>query len=576
MQYKLVTELLRDHFQQSTIVPIDALVPDANRYTVLALQPSGAVIASKENIGNANPEVAFEKHRNFLATARQRNVHVAIAPEYSCPWSVIRDALKNGTRPLEGRIWIIGCESIATEELQQLIEEYSEIIWICDFPGATGTQAFVDPVCFLFHIRDNEGQVKLAIAVQFKTQPMSDTKNRLEEHYMIPGITRYIFENDADSNRLLTIICSDALDFRIEDLQNRRTRSYLILHPQLCADPLHNTFRAYRDAFRTSGTNHELITVNWAKGFQINNFPSSEFGGTYYFIKSCQVDTDDERLAHNHNNGAYWGYWKTHRTHVTQFNFSEGVYYFDLSKPSQGAAVDMLVQRQGLRMIENLQWCDQTCQWVANNGRVDDGFNEFCDSIGQEVEPLKSPDLCSMTKERLLAISTVDFEEPPKQDWCDPRKLRSCQLTADEKCQRTTVIQEPSGGGYQEVFDRKHEALDNFCFLRNGILNDPLPKCIKDLEGNFGFRLAKSSNITNGEGEKPALVAFIGNKPSKRHTQAFDNLLNLLTSESVDDSRKRRVVVWARVGGTVQTKIVNDKNIDADLSESGRSILKDE
>ena len=575
MQYRLINDVLNE-LHQSTIVPLEALKPDANRYTVLAMQPVGRVNASEKGVFNDDQESAIAKHTAFLEMARHKNVDLAISPEYSCPWSVVSDALRNDLLPNAGKLWVIGCESISIDSLKQLKAEFPAVKWICDTPEPKGTQSFLDPICYFLCVNDEEGTQRTAVVVQLKTQPMSDTRYRLEQEYLIPGNTRYIIQNDDDSIRLLTIVCSDALDFNIEALENQQTRGHIIVHPQLCLDPLHNTFRAYRDAFRTSCKNHELVTLNWGKGFQINNLEPSLFGGTYHFIKSDEVDSDDIRISRNHQKGAYWGFWRTHRTTVTQFNFQESVFHYELSKPMQTGAVDLLARRQGIRMLDNYQWQDQTCQWEENNDVVDDGFGNMCVSIGQSVDPLMDSNICSIAKERLLAISTGDFERPPKSGWEHPRNLRSCQLTADEKCQRITVIQEPESDSFQTNYDKKYEVVFNFCFLRNSILGASLPKCIEDLSTGFVIRLClnDASNVTNADGKYPATVAFIGNKSMARLTKTFDDIQSLLATYSLDDARKRRVVIWANVGGEITPKYLDDVSIDADLSVGGRSILK--
>ena len=88
-----------------TQVPLSLLQPNDHPYTAAFLQPEGVVDATTNAIQNANPVGANAKHSQFLRTAFDFGVDLAITPEYSCPWDALLQSIDNRILPAPGQLW---------------------------------------------------------------------------------------------------------------------------------------------------------------------------------------------------------------------------------------------------------------------------------------------------------------------------------------------------------------------------------------------------------------------------------------------------------------------------------------
>lgn len=180
-------------------------------YKTLLLQLVGKIEYDVDGIRLTDEKLATTKFNLFIDKAINEDVDLAITPEYSCPWTSIENFIGENKLPEEGKIWVLGCQSIKPDELIALIGRHQNIVWIYDealVAEKIAVNKFFDPVCFLLKTRNENNEVKNVIIVQFKTH---DSAELWERDNLLLGNSLYLVENRFNSTKLLTYICSDTL-----------------------------------------------------------------------------------------------------------------------------------------------------------------------------------------------------------------------------------------------------------------------------------------------------------------------------------------------------------------------------
>lgn len=559
----------------TSIVRLRALVPDSTRYSVMFIQPRGEVSACGEFIKNADESTAKLKHLSFLRLASAEHADLVITPEYSCPWSIVEEAINGGTLPDEGSLWVLGCESITVDDLRALMGRLTSVKWICeDIPAWVGGN-FLDPVCYLFHASDNAGASHLACVVQFKGEPMSASATLIEQEEMIRGEKRYILRNDNDSVHLTSLICSDALTFgepQLDELPPSNYHPYLILHPQLNTGPLHPTFALYRKvAYGKGGENREVLCVNWAKGFRIAGQFSSLFGGSALYTKSQKLELADGRLDSNHRKGLYYSKFHPHRAHVYFFNYDEHVFFLRTTKPSLKDAVPLSQLRSGPKMESVYSWNPTSKTW-DEVAEADDGFKALCAAnFKVDLSPLSNGSMSPTNKERLLALSVGRVEGA--QEWYTAEAMASYRVGEDEVIQRGIVVQDPC----PEAMRKRLRRLARFRDLRNTIIPNVsnFPRPIQDLAGDCEISYPDAGgeyhvNLWKRDHSRSATVAFVGISTYPDAKRSFDKIY-----EAVPITARSRVVVWYIEGLQIIPISEDASHIAHDVAADPRSIWKE-
>lgn len=555
-------------------VQLELLRPDEKLYSVLMLQPGEDVDASENWVRIRDRNSANLKFSSFIDLACSQDPDLVLTPEYSCPWAVLEELITNDQLPGDGKLWALGCESITPTDLADFAARLGEVTWVYEdgFQGSTGR--FLDPICYVFRVSVADDLRRPVIVVQFKGQPMSEHSCYLERDNLITGRRRYIFRNDDNSVYLTSLICSDSLDFTMSSLEQHLHIPYIVLHPQLNMDPRHPVFKHYREeAFQKNWEKQEFICANWARGFQVLDYPESSFGGSALYTKSENLLLSDERVNQNHIKGLYYLRYPSCYTNVYLFNYCEHAFLLRTTKPSQAGAVAPLEGRTGPEMLRVFCWNRAESRWDEHEV-CDDGFGGLCAEAGADVSPLSSNNLNPVDKERLLALSTGVLRKPRKQGaWYDVRFLPTFSLTDGEVVRRVTFTHDPS----HEARTKRSEILGRFCNLRNHILTDPgnYPVNIRDLAHNYVMEYPHpvsgyNCNLANDTGELTATVAYAGECFSNRVNEVYDEIDSIL-----EEDQRRRLVVWYRDGNHIRCVSREDKpRIDDVLSDSRRSITR--
>ena len=194
---------------------LNALTGDANNYSVLLFQPQGKINATPEAVRNSDEGLARFQFSKFLEEAREQQADLVVTPEYSMPWTVLREAISDPSKgPAPGKLWALGCEGIKYSEIKGLrdsLKHHAKVI----FEEMTADDGkFVDPLAYVFQTtkKGNDEKTILVMLIQFKTCAMADSyefeKNRLQI-----GNSVYQFGKYHADISLVSIICSDVFAF---------------------------------------------------------------------------------------------------------------------------------------------------------------------------------------------------------------------------------------------------------------------------------------------------------------------------------------------------------------------------
>ena len=155
---------------------LNALIPNVENYTVLALQPDGDIEASDEGVRSRDRVLVTRQFGKFLEYAKETQADLVITPEYSMPWKVLSAVISGGSGPVKGKLWALGCESIKISELESLKERLAPFATVIYEPIDASSTRFVSPLAYIFvspSAQDN-GEAKTVLLLQFKTHAMGD------------------------------------------------------------------------------------------------------------------------------------------------------------------------------------------------------------------------------------------------------------------------------------------------------------------------------------------------------------------------------------------------------------------
>jgi hypothetical protein len=530
---------------------LSILVPDAQLYEVLAIQPTGSISIGPQDdqvlfVGHSDRATAVSKFSAFLAYAAQHGCDFVLSPECSFPWEVLESALRAGRAPAEGKLWALGCETITPNKLVEVIQRNSNFDWIHeDIPQGAGK--FLNVLAYVTATHNTSGQLRTVIVLQFKHSHMGGTT--AERDAIRPGKAVYIWNNPNDNIRLMSLICSDAIEFDPPDGNpcNFDRNPYIVFHPQLISDPFHDIFRAYRSKLfeKDSSKRLEIITLNWARYFQLPNSGPNTHGGSAIYTRSPHFAFDDTRIVHNHRLGLHFAYWRPRRTQLNYFNFDEHVFHFRMPKVYQNVSGAHLA-RTGPEMVALLNWDSNRDAWVT--AAMSDGFDLLCRNFDDNCYYCSVEPYTVMDRERLFMLSSGTLETPADNiGWEDPRNLESFEVQMDELSRRLTFTHETA----RNSSDYRNRQLAKYIELQKQILplGSNYPENIEDLapswrlmpprkETDLRFNLESSAD----EDAPRATVVFLGAVPKSDAIETYDRIVKLWGGRA----RALRLVVWYR------------------------------
>jgi hypothetical protein len=580
MDFTLITNILQE--KNLSNPSLDVLIQDHNLYNTILYQPIEEVEATANYVRNVDRNQAEEKFESFFNIVTERNVELAVTPEYSCPWRVVCNLIENDQLPNENKLWIVGCESIRPNELREVIDQYRNVEWIYEtdlLDDNIDSDNFFDPVCYFFKTRTSQGELRNVIIVQFKTHTMGG-RIPIERNNMIMGNNIYILLNSNDSSRLFTLICSDALNINGPNLYDGfMNNPHLICHLQLNPSPCHSNIRPYRvNIFNENWPDKEVLCLNWSRNLTMNGGHFNDFGGTALYLKSENLDTSDAKIHANHTLGMYYTTWNEKYTTTYYLNYDSHVFHFRNTKPSQRAAPppNQIPGRTGPEMVEVRKWDND---WV-NVEEIEDGFCSLCEDIeqtdGVSLESFKSKDISPIDTERLITLCTGEIDG---ENWHSVKKMKFFKIEDNENIKRITFTHHPDQGIrlQRKGYLRRCAILDNV-IIKNGA---NIPDNISDLKDNCtikyrpnGYENRYNLNLFPKNDEAaPASVSYLSEEYDEEYAL---NLQEKMMDLFENDQFEKRIVVWLRnMQGGFNTYSSHKKpNLKDNPSRSKRSFKK--
>jgi len=565
---------------------LDVLKRDTQRNNLLLYQHKGDFFADGNRIGNVDQNIAHTKFLKVLEKASQYNSDLVLSPEYSCPLSIINQIVANeDTQPLPNKIWVLGGESITKEQLGQLNDANQENVLVhFENDVLNSNKKYLDPLYYIFRGVHN-GATKLIVLIQFKTRHMGVWSGDVERNNLIEGNNIYIIKNSNTSVRLISFICSEAMNVRTDLTQQTKNNilwddmPFLILHPQINPDPSHQNFVDFRK-FILEAEKKEVISLNWGvyTFFNGNNWYSAR-GNTArsgIFFKTDELNYENNRVIRNHKKGLYFLY----------INKNKFVYYFDgvpelflIENPpvhiNEGEAPQR--RREGPEVIEIYCFDNASTTFNVIQAANDKHLQFFIDR-GIANNFLLNEDNSIVDKERLINISTGKVTGKLESKWCDVIYLNSFNLKEADECNcRMTYVEDT----YVSSETIRSLNCTNLIELDQAILSDKsqYPESIKDLS-HHNIILSYSQdastykykyNLTDDNGEiRKATICYLGNVSVSQVKNTFDELQKLFEEGT---EGKRRIVVFYKNGTDIHSKHDESAGSITNPSNDNSSIL---
>ncbi|MEX3949459.1 hypothetical protein AB4Y40_17125 [Paraburkholderia sp. EG287B] len=487
-----VEEMLSQRPRPLELIGLQALNPAREPYRALLLQPTGVIEANDMRVGHADAALGHALCSGFLSTAVEAHADLAVAPEYCVPWSVVDEIIDGRHRPPVGALWVLGCESIPPAEMEALAERCNTG-GRCEFhhealdPRQVAQKRYVDPLLYVFWVKDVDGKAVLFLLVQFKTVACRDYRD-IEQTSLCVGKSVYAFNRGLGKMSLLSIICSDAFDFT--EHVDQAHLNCLLIHIQLNPKPAHSDYAAYRARLCAVGTNNdvELLCLNWAQ-----NIKEAKAGGKFaewknvagsaWYAPPAKFGADDGLIDELHRQGLYYNV-LAQRWHSFFLNYEGQILQLQKQKllfPGEQA----LVPKNFVAVEERFTWNSDASAW-ERGAVAHDGFALALVSYQAIAEPLQRASQTSpLAVERAIEILVGPHGNP--SSWYAVNELDSFQLDRDEESiRRVTVHQEIEltrpGVAYRRR--RLQRAQDAIGLARSNV---PWPAPVRDLAGGFRF-----------------------------------------------------------------------------------------
>jgi hypothetical protein len=503
--------------QSLRMVPLIALEPRREPFVAVLCQPYGTIHASAAGVGNANPPAVLSIYRSLLDEALQSQAQLLITPEYSVPWNLIREIAAGPRRPPRGALWILGCESITPDELEQLqvvLQDEADVRLIHEpFDQQQRAQrTFIDPVVFAFWVVNEEGADILCLLVQFKTVVSRDP-DHVELQSLYLGTSVYKFTAQPGDVSLLSLICSDAFEFT-NALVDAHCTNLLLVHIQLNQRPGNIDYAAYRTRVFSvaSNNNVEIICLNWAAGVLIDGDPTpwNAIAGSAWYVSPRDLAMTDADVNELHHQGLYYSV-VGRRWHAFYLNFAPHALTVR-KQPVFATGPQVLAPRMAPHVLSRRVWDPQNGRWA--DAVADDGFVTFLQpyaSLRGMLPPMRTHDPLAVER----ALELLEGPAGRATDWFTIKELRALHVAEEESLRRITVSQETDVTRHGVAF-RQHRARRAQTAATIPGQAVTWPPAVSDLSNGFRYRWSQTNPHDNAEplaGGRPAAFLYLGEDP---------------------------------------------------------------
>ncbi|KWB19052.1 hypothetical protein WL32_21640 [Burkholderia cepacia] len=374
-------------------------------------------------------------------------------------------------------------------------------------PRQIAQRRYVDPLLYVFWVKDADGHDVLFLLVQFKTVACRDYRD-IEQTSLCVGQSVYAFNRGAGKISLLSIICSDAFDFTGH--VDQAHLNCLLIHIQLNPKPAHPDYAAYRARLCAVGTNNhvELLCLNWAENIKEKKGEGKfaewkNVAGSAWYAPPAKFGADDGLIDELHRRGLYYSV-LAQRWHSFFLNFEGHILQLQKQKllfPGEQA----IVPKNFVAVEERWTWSLAMNAWEPG-AIAHDGFAVALTSYQAIAGQLQQASHASpLAVERAIEILVGPRGNPTT--WYAVNELDAFQLDRDEESiRRVTVHQELELNRPGVVYRRRRlqRANDAIGLAQNDV---PWPAPVWDLGNGFHFawrRDAPHHNVEPATGARGA------------------------------------------------------------------------
>ena len=538
------------HARSLTNPLLNALDPNDQSYRALLLQPLGPILADDTRIGPLDIDVADTQATKFLELATAKGHHLVVTPEYYLPIKTLLKCVQGTTFPAYGALWALGCESMTPMQLEKFA---ADCAGHCDVIFDTGPAAVVqgvyyDPVAYCFVTKDQNGNDRRVVLLQFKTISSRD-KHFFENKNLRCGNVIYQFKGADDVLALSTIICSDAFNVAADEkVRSKLTRFATLIHIQLNPKPRHTDYLRYRvDTFSRNKalTNCDIVCLNWAENMVQYDAPNGKYeawnneSGSAWYICDHRCSSNDDEVENNERLGLYYSRHVKHR-HVLHFHFAAAAFELTVAKIAQTGSY-LHDNPVGPKMDARYTWEEAHQEGMPNVACPDPGLSKLF-ALTPQVEALTSLRAVASRLQVERAIALSCGLATSKVNWFKAVELEACKLGEDEIVRRATLALDRDA---QARTSREHR-IKNVGMLNTILRTHTLPRQIRDLTGGGAEIVwrphSPHTNVVK-DGSQPALVTYLGMSPNPDTVQNVrDAAFELLRLEN-NNTRKHRIAV---------------------------------
>jgi hypothetical protein len=541
-------------------VSLKILQQDTQPYSCLLYQHNGTFTGSSTFMGNAND--ATDQLNSFFDLAVQKNTDLVMTPEYSCPWSEIERIIASpASWPKAEKLWAIGCESVTKESLLAFEQKYQNASIHIYFNRNVllSTKTFLDPVVFLF--KELTGNVeRLIVIIQFKTYHMGVWTTSDERDNIIEGNDIYVFRNSLNSMQLITLICSEAMNFETElNVQNLALLDWynkptLVLHPQCNPDPFHLRFIDFR-RFLWDSDKKELISLNWssASKFGKNGLMRNNSSRSGFAVKSPEVNLSHERVKQNHAFGMYY-FSVGQDKHFFILNSTVAVFIIQNMSVYPLGGFPEQRRRDGPKILEAFHFNDTFSALLPFTIPIPDRHIEFLSQEGCGCAFLNIDGNCVLEKEMLVSLSSGKVSKG--KDWYNLGTLFAVQTDENnEKNARITFVED----NLASSIIQRNEYLTAIRILNSQVLNRPalFPESMQHLTTetlSIGYNNMSRKNqyqfnvVTASGSDKSACICYLPQADQAIIETTFRNMQGMF---DYSNAARGTVVVFYQKGNDI-------------------------
>lgn len=481
---------IEDYLGENSLLPLRCLIPDRQAYSAMLLQPDGPIEGTVNRVGHHDQLRGSELCRSFLRQCVEEHADLVVTPEYCVPQVVIDEiaTVDSTLRPLEGAIWVLGCESISLVELHNVtngLQQAGHFVHheVID-PVDAHLKTYVNPLLYVFWCSKSDSSPVLCFVIQFKTAPCRD-KLDVEQRSLCLGKLVYTFNRGLNKIGLMSIICSDAFGFT-EALVNEFHSNMLLIHIQLNQKPAHPDYARYRTQLMSvaSTKDVELLCLNWAGNIverttDANNEMWRNNAGSAFYVPSGKFSAQEQIVIDAHRQGLYYSL--VGRWHALYLNQQPHAILLQKQKVMMHGEPQALLPTTCATVVRRWTWNAEGVLTLTTE--ADDGFETivalYPNLQGQlKVLSEQSPIAVERALEMLMGA--------PKNSerWFEIGALESMRVTDGEALRRITVHQDfaPDSQGVPFRKLRLQRAQDAATLPGNGV---PWPPTMRDLEQGF-------------------------------------------------------------------------------------------